>query len=132
MDYIVEFYGNEIELPKYSLEITDKVEKVESTIARLSTVREQIKTVYKFLEDLLGKETVKTLLGSFASCDPNDINILYLKIVKCYNKPIENFQTESIKSDIDETGVNELIPLLEALKQANVLPTKNGVPYKVK
>lgn len=40
--------------------------------------------MYKFESELIGKQKLSELIGDFNDCDPNDINLLYLKIVASY------------------------------------------------
>lgn len=132
MEYSLDFRGNTIELPKYTLAITDKFDKLEKDNSKVLSAKERVKNIYKFLEDLLGKERTKEILDDFNNCDPNEVNILYLDIIKCYNKPVEEHESSGLKEQMDNAGVAEIIKLLEAISKSNIsFKPNSGVPYRV-
>lgn len=131
MEYVVDFRGHTIELPKYTLAITEKFDKLDKDNAKLLSAKDRLKNIYKLLEDLIGKDALKEVVGLFDECDPNEVNILYFEVVKCYNSPVEEYQANGIKEQMDSAGVSDIISLLDAISKSNISFKPNGTPYRV-
>ena len=120
-DYRIEYGGNEYELPKYSFLISEKLEKQEEINKGVSNFKSKCKQMYNLIADILGADVTKEIIGEFSSTDPNEINILYLKIVKAYSKPIEDFNEDTISNSLDNLTVDKIIELTKAVEKANSL-----------
>lgn len=120
-DYRIEYGGNEYELPKYSFLISEKLEKQEEINKGVSNFKSKCKQMYNLIADILGADVTKDIIGEFSSTDPNEINILYLKIVKAYSKPIEDFNEDTISNSLDNLTVDKIIELTKAVEKANSL-----------
>ena len=102
MKYEVELNNVLIELPKYNLSISDKIESVESYINSDYKFKDKCKKIYDFISFLITKEEVQNILGSLNELDPNELNILYLSVVDEYNKPTESYNSEKGIKRIEE------------------------------
>ena len=132
MEYKVMFKGEMVELPQYSLEIAEKIEKTEQNKLSTNGIREQLKMMYDCLASIIGKTEVKSVLGEFAKSDPNDINILYLEMIKSFNEPYDTYQSAAIDEKLDMDSVEKMTKLLDAVGKSNIMTTKNGVPFKTR
>ena len=123
MNYSIEINGNLIELPQYTISVMEKIEQIEKNTNSPGSAKSKLQVMYNFLCDLVSKDKVEKLIGKFADCDPNEINIAYLSIIKEYNKPLNDYEmTEGLEqirelnnSDIAKLG--ETISKLESVAQ---------------
>lgn len=133
-NYIVNINNNDYELPNYNIDIMSKIEKIETAnVSPNKSTADKLKGMYEFIGDLLGTDVVKEEIGEFAQADPNAINIVYLKIVRTYNKPLKDYNTENINSefaDYDFGKVKEITELYE--KVDNIATTTQGLNRKAR
>ena len=66
---------------------------------------------YKYGEDvnleceLIGEDKLKNLVGGdIKSCDPNAIQVVFIKILRAYDKPIEDVNAEKEQPMLDQLG----------------------------
>lgn len=131
MAYILEMNGNSCELPKYSINIVDKIDKAEQNMKKTVSVKEQLKMMYNLLVDITDKASVEALIGKFDEADANDINIAYLKLIKVYNSPLLNYESEEAKEKMDSTQIVEMKELLQAMAKVDLKQfAENGTPFK--
>ena len=101
MKYSIEFKNTDIELPNYTLDIAEALEKADrANMSEAKTYREKTEIVYSTLGNILGKEKVESLVGKLKECDPNDIQILFLTIGNEYNKPVDKFQEQQYEQTL--------------------------------
>ena len=60
-------------------------------------------------------------IGAFNETDPNLINIMYLELIKAYNKPIEEFNQNKITDSLQNSGVEDITKLLNSLQNIDKL-----------
>ena len=118
MTYTANFEGNIIELPDYTFNIADKLERQESVNSGNSKLKDKCKSMYDLITDLIGAELITTLLGKFNESDPNRINILYLSIINAYNKPLQDFSESSVDDKINMEQIDKIVSLVSALEKA--------------
>ena len=118
MDYILNFKGEEVELPKYSFTIANKLEKQEDMNVGNASYQDKCKGMYNVVADIIGKEKIKGLIGTFLQCDPNEINILYLKVLETYNAPLNDFNMQRTNEMIDNANIESLKELLVTAEKA--------------
>ena len=96
MEYIFEYNNEEIKLPNYNLDIVDKLEKADKVnMSENRTLREKTKVLFELETDLIGEEKTKELVGGdLKSCDPNIVQILFILIIRAYDKPIDDINAE--------------------------------------
>jgi hypothetical protein len=111
MNYTVEMNGNVIELPKYTISVMEKIEQVENKTNSSASTKTKLQGLYEFSCNLVGKEKVEEVIGKFEEADPNDINILYLSIVREYNKPLNDFEMDKGMEQIKELNNSEITKL---------------------
>lgn len=125
MNYTLIWEMQEIELPEYTFTIAEGIEKCENQAHLKKTYKDKCKVMYDFIKSILGAETLNELIGDFKNCDPNKINLIYLRIVSAYNKPITDYEKErdfgddDNISDIKETiqSLNNLPGVIEKLQK---------------
>ena len=120
MEYTIVKNGEVIELPKYSMKIAGELEAVDLLNQKVSEpFKSKCKKMYEFCSSLIGKEKVADLIGKFEESDPNEINVLYLNIVNCYNKPIEEYTQASASEKMNSMEVDKMIELLNAIGKSD-------------
>lgn len=115
MNYSIEFDGANYELLPYSFVVSDKLEKVDTFNESNATVREKCKKMYDLEAELIGKDTFESDFGKFEDVDPNVLNILWLKIIDAYEKPLTDFQTERRSQTLDDVEADKVLKVLETL-----------------
>lgn len=118
MTYTANFEGNIIDLPDYSFNIADKLERQESVNSGNGKLKDKCKSMYDLITDLIGTELTTTLLGKFNESDPNRINILYLSIINAYNKPLQDFSESSVDEKMNLEQIDKIVNLVTALEKA--------------
>lgn len=125
MEYTVILNGESIDLPNYSIKISEKLEKVEISNLSNKDFKSKCKVMYDFIVEIIGKENTIKFIGKFEDSDPNSINILYLKIVESYNRPLNDFQKSQSEEKIDTEQMDKVIELLKALPNAELIKKIN-------
>lgn len=115
MNYSIEFDGANYDLVPYSFGISDKLEKVDAFNEGNATVREKCKKMYDLESEIIGKDTFESDFGKFEDVDPNVLNILWLKIIDAYEKPLTDFQTERRSQTLDDVEADKVLKVLETL-----------------
>lgn len=124
MTYTANFEGNIIDLPDYSFNIADKLERQESVNSGNGKLKDKCKSMYDLITDLIGTELTTTLLGKFNESDPNRVNILYLSIINAYNKPLQDFSESSVDEKINLEQIDKIVNLVTALEKAQNIKVK--------
>lgn len=106
MNYFIEFDNQEISLPQYSWEIEDKlVEADKINMSENKTSRQKGEHLYNLECELIGEDKLKNLVGGdIKSCDPNAIQVVFIKILRAYDKPIEDVNAEKEQPMLDQLG----------------------------
>ena len=110
----LEATGETIHLPDYTVDIAEKIESVMLYADTKARFRDKIKKMYDFLDKLLGKEVVVGQFGKFENCDPNDINLLFLKITDAYNRPVSDYNEDKIVEKLDKTQIDKLSKIVDS------------------
>lgn len=113
MEYKIEHEGVIISLPAYSFDIDDRIAEVTKSISKAgTTVRKATEVMYNFILKLLDDGT-EDLIGTRDACDPNEVRIVYMKIIDAYAAPVNDYQSKSLNGKIDIDGLSKLIELAE-------------------
>lgn len=106
MNYFIEFDNQEISLPQYTWEIEDKlVEADKINMSENKTSRQKGEHLYNLECELIGEDKLKDLVGGdIKSCDPNAIQVVFIKILRAYDKPIEDVNAEREQPMLDQLG----------------------------
>lgn len=115
MEYTVIYNGQSYDIPNYSIKISEKLEEIELLNRGNQKFREKCKKMYDFASDILGKETVVSILGKFDESDPNGINILYLEIVKSYNKPLVDYNMQGFEEKLGDGQIDKVLEMINAI-----------------
>ena len=110
----LEATGETIHLPDYTVDIAEKIESVMLYADTKARFRDKIKKMYDFLANLLGKEKVAEQFGKFETCDPNDINLLFLRITDAYNRPVADYNDDKIVEKLDKTQIDKLSKIVDS------------------
>ena len=121
MQYNINYNDTVVTLPKYSLKIAEMLEQQDKINSSPIKFREKCKTMFTTLENIIGNEKISELLGKFEECDPNDINLLYLSVVKAYGEPLNSYNTDSVYNSLNDMQVDKLTRLMDVLEKAQKL-----------
>lgn len=122
MVYTIIENGKSYDLPNYNLKISAKMEAVENFKSTAASASDKIRKMYDFITELVGKENAVEMIGKVDEADPNMINIVYLDIVRAYNKPLMDYEKERQAEQVN----NEVFDKLEKLmSNLNVLQAMN-------
>lgn len=121
MEYEIIWNGETYQIPGYSLKIADKLEEIELLNRGNQKFRDKCKKMYDFIGDILTKSIATQLLGKFDESDPNNINILYLEIVKTYNKPLVDYNKSDAEEKLNAPELDKVIELVKAIPQLKEL-----------
>lgn len=124
MDYTIIENGRSYDLPKYNLKISAKMEQVEAFKTSGASVNEQLKRMYDFCGEILGKENAAEIMGKIDDADPNMINIVYLDIVRSYGRPLEEYEKDRQNEQLNGENIDKMLALLSGLKEASALIPK--------
>ena len=129
MDYIFEYNNEEIQLPSYNLDVVDKLEKADKiNMSENRTLREKTKVLFELESDLIGEEKTKELVGGdLKSCDPNIVQILFILIIRAYDKPIDDINAEQTQGTFEQ-----LEQMKEVAEQMNKVPDTVGKVNRLK
>ena len=121
MQYNINYNDTVVTLPKYSLKIAEMLEQQDKINSSPIKFREKCKTMFTTLTNIIGNEKISELLGKFEECDPNDINLLYLSVIKAYGEPLNSYNTDSVYNSLNDMQVDKLTRLMDALEKAQKL-----------
>ena len=121
MDYSMTVNGMVIELPKYTFDIAEKIERQEIVNSGTSKFKDKCKSMYSTICSIIGDDKVSDTIGSFNETDPNLINIMYLELIKAYNKPIEEFNQNNLTDSLQNSGIEDITKLLNSLQNIDKL-----------
>lgn len=113
--YSILFDGKKIELPKYSVELALKIEALDNVEGNL---KDKLQAMYDFVYELIGEKEVE-LIGAFDEADPNMINILFLQIVSCYNKPLTDYNVKEATKVMDDPQIKKALDNIDKMVEAN-------------
>lgn len=115
MQYTVIYNGQSYDLPNYSIKISDKLEEIEISNKGNVKFKDKCKKMYDFIADLLTKQIALDILGKFEESDPNIINIVYLEIVKSYNKPLADYSKNEMDEIMNSGDIDKILEITKAL-----------------
>lgn len=119
------FKNKEFDLPKFTFEFEEKLEKLEECNKKLisgeigRTV--VLKKCYKFLTELLSEETLLDILTSakFEEVDMKELELLFFLIKSEYEKPLKEASIKKEKDLLNKmftgTNISEIIKLSEKM-----------------
>lgn len=99
--YTVNHNGTSCSLPTFTRVIKRKLDDVNVKISDTEiTLDARIDAMYVFLSETLGEDALVKALGGadLDEIDLNDLNILYLKVAKEYDRPVSDFNSLDIDS----------------------------------
>lgn len=119
MNYSIEMEGKEFNLEPYTIGIMDEVEAIEAKNNGSGKIREKMKSMYDFVVKVA--EGAADYLGEFKDCDPNKINLMYLRIIRLYNSPVEEYEKEDRRDRMNEESIDKALEMLNALSKFDSL-----------
>lgn len=102
MRYFVTINNETTDLPDYTFSIADKIEEQERLNSGNGKFRDKCRGMYDLICSLVGKDKVESQIGKFPECDPNMVNIIYLDIIKAYNKPLNDYNIDENQTKFNE------------------------------
>ena len=99
MEYTVIINNQSYDLPKKTIKIMEDMEKVSKidSVKGLG-IRDKFKTMFDFIERLVGAENAKEILGSdkLDEVDLCDVTLTFKKIIDAYDRPLIEYQSRHI------------------------------------
>ena len=102
MRYFVTINNETTDLPDYTFSIADKIEEQERLNSGNGKFRDKCRGMYDLICSLVGKDKVESQIGKFPECEPNMVNIIYLDIIKAYNKPLNDYNIDENQTKFNE------------------------------
>lgn len=122
MQYKVNHNGVNCILPVFTRGIKKKIDETNEKLSNVEIlIDDRIDSMYEFLKETVGEENLNKALGSedLDEIDLNDLNILYLKITKEYDKPLTDFNKPEIDAETKKLfqEVNSLAKNMESVSR---------------
>lgn len=122
MQYKVNHNGVNCILPVFTRGIKKKIDETNEKLSNVEIlIDDRIDSMYEFLKETVGEENLNKALGSedLDEIDLNDLNILYLKITKEYDKPLTDFNKPEIDAETKKLfqEVNGLAKNMESVSR---------------
>lgn len=122
MQYKVNHTGVNCILPVFTRGIKKKIDETNEKLSNVEiSIDDRIDSMYEFLKEAVGEENLNKALGSddLDEIDLNDLNILYLKITKEYDKPLTDFNKPVIDAEAKKLfqEVNSLAKNMESVSR---------------
>lgn len=119
MDYSITIEGKTYSLPKYSMQIAEKIEGQNLLNGGNQKYRDRCRSMYNLCSELLSKESVIELMGEFKDIDPNILNIIYLEIVNQYQTPLNDYQSDQTQDQLKKYDIDKLIEVVKTTEKMN-------------
>lgn len=120
MTFIDEF-GNEIELPTFTLELQKRFEEA----SQGGNSESLLKKRYQLLNDVLGSDYVAENIGDkFENIDITKLVLLFNLVRNTYNRPIIESQIKEITEML--SAIAPALEQLEKLKNTDLTPSRQG------
>lgn len=103
MQYSVNHNGVTCMLPTYTRSVKKKIDSVNDQLSKTEIPLDaRLDAEYAFLLEMVGEETLSKVLGSddLDEIDLNDMSILYLKITKEYDRPVEEYNRPEMPAEV--------------------------------
>ncbi len=113
--------GSVIELPQYSMAIAKKLENADKVNAGQQPFEKKTRVVYDTISDIIGKDKTKEMIGEFSDVDPNAVYIMYMRIVREYNRPIDDFNKEKLEQKLEDSKAEKIVSIFDAAEKARNL-----------
>lgn len=121
MEYYIECDGNTYELVPYTLGVASKLDGVNAVLNTDKPIAEKLRKMYGAISDVLGQSVTCELIKPIEEADPNVINIVYLKIVYAYEKPVRDFNSEKANEAYNPRDLERITEFLSSLNNIDKL-----------
>lgn len=127
MQYTVIVNGRSYDLPPKTLEVVEEMEKVSNidNVKGLS-IREKFQKIFDFVSGLVGVDAAKEILGSddINKVDLSDVSLAFIKIVEAYDKPVNGYKAEQLRSRVRGLETMNIPNIIELAKVAQNMGNK--------
>lgn len=129
MEYTVIINNQSYDLPKKTIKIMEDMEKISKidSVKGLG-IRDKFKTMFDFIERLVGAENAKEILGSdkLDEVDLCDVTLTFKKIIDAYDRPLIEYQSQQIEDKLRQLPMDKVSNITGAL---NDLASSNLVKF---
>ena len=129
MEYTVIINNQSYDLPKKTIKIMEDMEKISKidSVKGLG-IRDKFKTMFDFIESLVGAEHAKEILGSdkLDEVDLCDVTLTFKKIIDAYDRPLIEYQSQQIEDKLRQLPMDKVSNITGAL---NDLASSNLVNF---
>lgn len=102
-------FGNELELPAYTLDLEEKFSKADT-----GNTRETAQKKYELLKSIVDNDYLKDFLGgdTLETIDITELNVLFITIKESYELPAINAQLEFAQKTMET-----VLPMLDKIER---------------
>lgn len=129
MNYSVIINDRSYELPKRTIAVAEKLDKVANVdnIRGLS-LKDKYAKLYDCVEDLLGHENAVEILGSdnIDEVDLSEVTLAFRKIVDAYNRPMAEYNSERNLAGLRDIPIDKLSVLAKTAEQLEGVSSRLG------
>ena len=124
MNYQINVNGSTYALPTYNIKIMQMLDEQEKKNNDASVdILDKLKSLYNTCESLI--PNLSAIIGTFASLDPNELNLVYLNIIQAYSEPVNSHNNDEAKTKIQDAlssieGADKMVELIEKLEKLNL------------
>lgn len=119
MEYTVIVNGRSYDLPAKNLSVAEQLDAVLKTdsVKGLS-ITQKYERLHRFVQDLVGEKDSAEMLGSsnLAEIDLSDLTLTVRRIVDAYDKPIDDYEAEKTRNQMNRVPIDKVVSLTKALQ----------------
>ena len=117
MEYTVIMNGRSYDLPKKTLSVVEKIDKVlKLDETKGLSVKQKYEKLHGFIKETIGEENTAEMLGSsdLSEIDLSEITLAARKIIDAYEKPVNDYVMEKQKEQLDAVPIDKIISMTKA------------------
>lgn len=125
MEYTIIVDGRSYDLPKKTVAVMEKMDKVLKVDSLKGySVRQKFEELHRFVKDLVGDDNAKDMFGSddIAEIDLSEVTLAVKKIIDAYDKPIIDYDSEKSRMKLEGLPIEKIISVAKAAEKISSMP----------
>lgn len=117
MEYTMIVNGRSYDLPKKTLSVVEKIDKVlKLDETKGLSVKQKYEKLHGFVKEMTGEESAAEMFGSsnLAEIDLSEVTLAARKIIDAYEKPVNDYEMEKQKEKLDAVPIDKIISMTKA------------------
>lgn len=117
MEYTMIVNGRSYDLPKKTLSVVEKIDKVlKLDETKGLSVKQKYEKLHGFVKEMTGEESAAEMFGSsnLAEIDLSEVTLAARKIIDAYEKPVNDYEMEKQKEKLDVVPIDKIISMTKA------------------